>query len=115
MWYDRDIDALMARTQDRPVPSGRVAPGEALGFGIVLSVGSVLLMGLTINLVAAAFMYMLYSNCLNIVQSYIAQGRLSFLAGLFIIHGIAAVAVLILFSQRLAVPGLFGRRRPRVA
>jgi protoheme IX farnesyltransferase len=56
MWYDRDIDALMTRTRDRPVPSGRVAPGEALGFGIVLSVGSVLLMGLAINPVAAALL-----------------------------------------------------------
>ncbi|MBV8169748.1 MAG: protoheme IX farnesyltransferase [Alphaproteobacteria bacterium] len=56
MWYDRDIDALMARTQDRPIPGGRVAPGEALGFGIVLSVGSVLLMGLAVNLAAAALL-----------------------------------------------------------
>jgi lipopolysaccharide export system permease protein len=72
-------------------------------------------MGRSFNLVGAAFMYMLYSNCLNIVQSYIAQGRLSFIAGLVIIHGIAAVVVLILFSQRLAVPGLFGRFRPRAA
>ncbi|WP_292528873.1 UbiA family prenyltransferase, partial [Mesorhizobium sp.] len=38
MWYDADIDALMSRTSKRPVPSGRVTPGEALGFGLVLSV-----------------------------------------------------------------------------
>ncbi len=56
MWYDRDIDAVMTRTQDRPIPGGRVAPGEALGFGIVLSVGSVLLMGLAVNLAAAALL-----------------------------------------------------------
>src|SRR5689334_15139666 len=56
MWYDRDIDAVMTRTQDRPIPAGRIAPGEALGFGIVLSVGSVLLMGLAINLTAAALL-----------------------------------------------------------
>jgi lipopolysaccharide export system permease protein len=56
-------------------------------------------------------MYMLYSNCLNIVQSYIAQGRVSFVGGLLTIHLIAAVGVLILFNQRLAVPGLFGRLR----
>jgi protoheme IX farnesyltransferase len=56
MWYDRDIDALMTRTQDRPIPGGRVAPGEALGFGIVLSVGAVLLMGLAVNLTAAALL-----------------------------------------------------------
>src|SRR6059058_3673391 len=34
MWYDADIDAVMARTADRPVPSGRVSPGEALGLGL---------------------------------------------------------------------------------
>src|SRR6516162_8631745 len=45
MWYDRDIDALMRRTAGRPLPSGRMMPGEALGFGVVLSVGAVLVMG----------------------------------------------------------------------
>src|SRR5665213_2047405 len=35
MWYDRDIDALMQRTRDRPLPAGRMAPGDALGFGCV--------------------------------------------------------------------------------
>ena len=34
MWYDRDIDALMRRTARRPIPAGRIAPGEALGFGV---------------------------------------------------------------------------------
>src|SRR6478609_8463631 len=37
MWYDADIDARMVRTQDRPVPAGRVRPGEALAFGITLA------------------------------------------------------------------------------
>jgi heme o synthase len=54
MWYDRDIDALMRRTARRPIPSGRVEPGAALGFGISLSVASVMLMGLATNAVAAA-------------------------------------------------------------
>ncbi|MGR3197298.1 MAG: UbiA family prenyltransferase, partial [Paracoccus sp. (in: a-proteobacteria)] len=36
MWYDRDIDAVMNRTQGRPIPSGRVQGNEALGLGIVL-------------------------------------------------------------------------------
>jgi protoheme IX farnesyltransferase len=56
MWYDRDIDALMRRTQARPLPAGRMAPGEALGFGIVLSVASVLVMGLGANWAAAALL-----------------------------------------------------------
>ena len=54
MWYDRDIDLVMRRTRNRPIPAGRIAPGEALGFGIVLAVASVIVMGLATNLVAAA-------------------------------------------------------------
>ena len=38
MWYDRDIDAVMERTQKRPIPMGRMIPGDALGFGIVLAI-----------------------------------------------------------------------------
>jgi protoheme IX farnesyltransferase len=53
MWYDRDIDAVMRRTASRPLPAGRMMPGEALGFGVVLGVGAVLLMGLAVNAVAA--------------------------------------------------------------
>ena len=52
-WYDRDIDRLMHRTARRPVATGRIAPNDALGFGIVLSVASVLLMWLATNAVAA--------------------------------------------------------------
>ena len=54
MWYDRDIDAVMRRTSRRPIPAGAVLPGEALGFGVTLAVGSVLIMYLATNLVAAA-------------------------------------------------------------
>ncbi|MBN8888905.1 MAG: protoheme IX farnesyltransferase [Rhodospirillales bacterium 70-18] len=54
MWYDRDIDAVMRRTRNRPIPAGRIAPGEALGFGITLAVASVLVMGLATNVAAAA-------------------------------------------------------------
>jgi len=56
MWYDRDIDALMSRTENRPVPAGRMAPGAALGFGVVLAVGSVTVMGLAINWAAGALL-----------------------------------------------------------
>ena len=49
MWYDRDIDAVMRRTATRPLPAGRMAPGEALGFGAVLAVGSVVVMALAVN------------------------------------------------------------------
>src|SRR5580700_345397 len=53
MWYDRDIDLVMRRTASRPLPAGRMLPGEALGFGCVLAVGSVMVMGLAVNWVAA--------------------------------------------------------------
>jgi heme o synthase len=56
MWYDRDIDAVMHRTARRPLPAGRMMPGEALGFGVVLAVGAVLVMALAVNWVAAALL-----------------------------------------------------------
>jgi protoheme IX farnesyltransferase len=56
MWCDRDIDAVMQRTRNRPIPAGRVAPAEALAFGVVLSLFSVMLMGLAVNWAAAALL-----------------------------------------------------------
>jgi len=52
-WFDRDIDARMARTADRPVPSGRVAPRVALAYGVALAAASFALLGATVNLLAA--------------------------------------------------------------
>jgi protoheme IX farnesyltransferase len=56
MWYDRDIDAVMERTRRRPLPQGRVAPDEALTFGVVLASGAVFMMGLAVNWVAAGLL-----------------------------------------------------------
>ena len=56
MWYERDLDALMARTANRPLPAGRVAPDDALGLGVLLSIFSVLLMAVATNFVAAALL-----------------------------------------------------------
>jgi protoheme IX farnesyltransferase len=56
MWYDADIDALMTRTKTRPVPAGRVAPGEALSFGLVLSALSVFTLGIVSNWLAASLL-----------------------------------------------------------
>ena len=53
-YWDRDIDARMARTAGRPIPGGRVRPGAALAFGIVLATLSVLLLATTVNTLAAA-------------------------------------------------------------
>jgi protoheme IX farnesyltransferase len=56
MWYDADIDAKMSRTANRPIPAGRMLPGEALGFGLTLAAGSVIVLGLLVNLVAAGLL-----------------------------------------------------------
>jgi heme o synthase len=56
MWYDADIDARMARTADRPIPSGRLTRGEALPFGLTLAGFAVVVLGLLVNVVAAALL-----------------------------------------------------------
>ena len=56
MWYDADIDALMRRTRNRPVPASRMSKGDALCFGLVLAVLSVLALGLIANWLAAALL-----------------------------------------------------------
>jgi protoheme IX farnesyltransferase len=56
MWYDADIDRLMARTATRPVPAGLVAPAEALAFGLIMSALSVMLMALAATPLAAALL-----------------------------------------------------------
>jgi heme o synthase len=56
MWYDADIDAQMRRTRGRPVPAGRVQGADALALGIVLSMFSVMLMGMALNWLAAALL-----------------------------------------------------------
>ncbi len=56
MWWDADIDRVMRRTRNRPIPSGRVQPGEALGLGLALSAFSVVMLGLATNLLAAGLL-----------------------------------------------------------
>ena len=56
MWYDADIDAVMTRTSSRPIPRGRIAAGEALGFGMTLAGFSVAVLGLLVNWLAAALL-----------------------------------------------------------
>ncbi|HEY1934575.1 MAG TPA: heme o synthase [Acetobacteraceae bacterium] len=53
MWYDRDIDAVMHRTRNRPLPAGRIEPSAALSYGVTLAVGSVIVMYLALNIAAA--------------------------------------------------------------
>src|SRR5580658_7764874 len=110
MWYDRDIDRVMRRTAGRPLPAGRMEPGEALGFGCVLAVGSVAVMGLAVNWVAAellaltiAFYVFVYTMWLkrrtpqNIVIGG-AAGALPPLIGWAAVSGNVTVASLALFA-----------------
>jgi protoheme IX farnesyltransferase len=56
MWFDRDIDAIMNRTKKRPIPSGRIAPDDALAFGLFLAALAVMLMDLALGSVAASIL-----------------------------------------------------------
>src|SRR4051812_46748928 len=56
MWYDADIDAVMSRTADRPIPRGRLTAGEAAGFGCTLAAFTIVTMGLLVNWLAAALL-----------------------------------------------------------
>ncbi len=56
MWYDADIDARMGRTAARPIPAGRLLPGEVLAFGLTLAAFSVAVLGLLVNVLAAALL-----------------------------------------------------------
>lgn len=56
MWYERDIDAIMSRTKNRPLPRNKIESAEALAFGVVLTVLAVGLMGVAVNWSAAALL-----------------------------------------------------------
>jgi lipopolysaccharide export system permease protein len=121
-----EIRALPTSTKAIPTPALLVADGRVeraeLFWRISVPVSALVLtllavplayvnprMGRSFNLVAAAFLYMLYSNCLNIVQSMIAQGRIELWAGLLLPHAIALLVVVLLFRHQLSVTGLFAR------
>lgn len=71
-------------------------------------------LGRSFNLVSAAFIYLVYTNCINIVQSLIAQGRVDFWVGLVVPHATALAIAFVLLRHRLSVHGLFARG-PRTA
>ena len=55
-WYDRDIDKLMDRTKDRPIPQGKILPSDALTFGVIISILSIMILGLSVNWIAASLL-----------------------------------------------------------
>jgi len=110
MWYDADIDALMARTKNRPIPSGRLSRDEALAFGLVLAVLSVFVLGLIANWLAAALlaftiffyvaiytMWLKRSTPLNIVIGG-AAGALPPMVGFAAATGEVGLASFVLFA-----------------
>ncbi|MEL0107405.1 MAG: heme o synthase [Rhodospirillaceae bacterium] len=109
MWYDRDIDSQMARTQNRPIPAGRLKPAHALWLGIALSIVSVVVMTLAINPVASvllaitiAFYVFIYTIWLkrrtpqNIVIGG-AAGAFPPMIGWAVVSGSVTIESLILF------------------
>jgi heme o synthase len=56
MWYESDIDALMSRTANRPIPRGRITRPEALAFGMTLAFFAVMTLGILVNWFAAALL-----------------------------------------------------------
>jgi len=110
MWYDADIDAVMTRTRRRPIPSGRLDGEEALAFGLVLAVMSVLTLGLAANWLAAGLlaftiffyvviytMWLKRSTPLNIVIGG-AAGALPPMVGYAAATGEASLASFVLFA-----------------
>ncbi len=110
MWYDADIDALMTRTAQRPIPAGRLAREEALAFGLVLAALSVITLGLVANWLAAALlaftiffyvaiytMWLKRSTPLNIVIGG-AAGAFPPMVGFAAATGEISLASLVLFA-----------------
>jgi protoheme IX farnesyltransferase len=110
MWYDADIDRLMRRTAPRPIPRGKIEPGEALGFGMTLAVASVTFLGLATNWLAAGllaftifFYVVIYTMWLkrltpqNIVIGG-AAGALPPVIGWAVVTGSVSLQSLILFA-----------------
>ena len=108
-WYDRDIDQLMVRTRDRPIPQGKIQPADALSFGVITSLLSIIILGLSVNWLAAsllAFTIIFYAVIYTIwlkrytVQNIViggAAGAFPPVIGQVCATGIIGVESLILF------------------
>ncbi len=109
-WFDRDIDASMGRTRARPIPAGRVRPGSALAFGIVLGLLAFALLAVAVNLLAATlattgllfyvFVYTMWlkrSSMQNIVVGG-AAGAIPPLVGWAAVQGSLSLTAVFLFA-----------------
>jgi heme o synthase len=109
-WFDSDIDASMGRTRSRPIPSGRIQPGHALAFGVILGALAFALLALAVNVLAAAlaiagllfyvFVYTMWlkrSSMQNIVVGG-AAGAFPPLVGWAAVQGRLTLTALFLFA-----------------
>ena len=109
-WFDRDIDASMGRTRTRPIPAGRVQPGSALAFGVILGVLAFALLAVAVNLLAASLaitgllfyvlvytMWLKRSSMQNIVVGG-AAGAFPPLVGWAAVQGGLSLTALFLFA-----------------
>ncbi len=109
-WFDRDIDASMGRTRARPIPAGRVQPGSALAFGVILGVLAFTLLAAAVNLLAASLaiagllfyvlvytMWLKRSSMQNIVVGG-AAGAIPPLVGWAAVQGRLSLTALFLFA-----------------
>ncbi|MFP5406685.1 MAG: LptF/LptG family permease, partial [Gammaproteobacteria bacterium] len=62
-------------------------------------------MGRSVNLVAALLLYVLYNNLLSVVQAWVAQGRIPFALGVWVVHAVLAALIGWLFWRRVRLPG----------
>ena len=109
-WYERDIDSIMERTKNRPIPSKKIEPSEALTFGIILSFISVIILGLAVNWFSAlllAFTIIFYAFIYTVllkrstIQNIViggASGAFPPVIGYSLIDGNISVEALILFG-----------------
>jgi protoheme IX farnesyltransferase len=109
-WFDGDIDASMGRTRSRPIPAGRIQPGHALAFGVILGVLAFALLAVAVNLLAAVlaiggllfyvFIYTMWlkrSSMQNIVVGG-AAGAFPPLVGWAAVQGRLTLTALFLFA-----------------
>ncbi len=109
-WYERDIDTIMERTRNRPIPSKKIEPSEALTFGIILSFISVIILGLAVNWFSAsllAFTIIFYAFIYTVllkrstIQNIViggASGAFPPVIGYSLIDGNISIEPLILFG-----------------
>jgi heme O synthase-like polyprenyltransferase len=109
MWYDADIDAVMARTARRPVPRGRLSRAEALCFGLVLAAGAILILALAGNVASAALLAAPILFYVIVYTMWLARQEL-FMLWFSALSGAAMIALAIRLDRSLYLDARPARR-----